>query len=639
MSMARIAKFKVPDVITVDFETKGIQRRPEYPPKPVGVSIIMPGERKSTYYAWGHPTKNNCTEKQGHAKVKEAWELARTKKIGLLFQNGKFDVDVAEVHCGVKRLDWSLYHDTMFLIFLSDPHAETYSLKPAAERILGMPPEEQDAVKEWVLAHKREISQKYGLAKDFTPSEWGAYICEAPGDLVGKYADGDTIRTLKLFKHLYPDVWARGMAESYDRERKLMPILMDNERAGMRIDVPGLERDIEQYRSARTTADNWLRKTLKAPDLNIDSDKDMAAALKRAGVVTDFVKTPTGQDSVSKKNLTADLFNDKRVFATFGYRNRLTTCLTMFMERWHSIGHRTGYINTTWNQVRQSRSSGNNGTRTGRPSTSDPNFLNLSKSWYDKNDGYVHPKHLKSLPELPLVRKYILPDPGGVFLHRDYNQQELRLLAHFENDKLMDAYNANPRMDVHQFVVDAVYEILGLKLERRAAKVVNFGLLYGMGLGKLSEDMDTDVETAKRIKKAQLSALPGLKALQDDINALAKGGQPIHTFGGREYYPEPSKIINGRLVDFIYKLLNYLIQGSAADFTKEAIIRYHDVRKDSRFLVTVYDEINISAPKGSVKREMKALREAMEGIPNVDVPMLTDGKSGLTWGDLAKYED
>jgi DNA polymerase-1 len=599
----------------------------------------MPGERKYTYYAWGHPTKNNCTEKQGHAKVKEAWELARTKKIGLLFQNGKFDVDVAEVHCGVKRLDWSLYHDTMFLIFLSDPHAETYSLKPAAERILGMPPEEQDAVKEWVLAHKREISQKYGLAKDFTPSEWGAYICEAPGDLVGKYADGDTIRTLKLFKHLYPDVWARGMAESYDRERKLMPILMDNERAGMRIDVPGLERDIEQYRSARTTADNWLRKTLKAPDLNIDSDKDMAAALKRAGVVTDFVKTPTGQDSVSKKNLTADLFNDKRVFATFGYRNRLTTCLTMFMERWHSIGHRTGYINTTWNQVRQSRSSGNNGTRTGRPSTSDPNFLNLSKSWYDKNDGYVHPKHLKSLPELPLVRKYILPDPGGVFLHRDYNQQELRLLAHFENDKLMDAYNANPRMDVHQFVVDAVYEILGLKLERRAAKVVNFGLLYGMGLGKLSEDMDTDVETAKRIKKAQLSALPGLKALQDDINALAKGGQPIHTFGGREYYPEPSKIINGRLVDFIYKLLNYLIQGSAADFTKEAIIRYHDVRKDSRFLVTVYDEINISAPKGSVKREMKALREAMEGIPNVDVPMLTDGKSGLTWGDLAKYED
>jgi DNA polymerase I-like protein with 3'-5' exonuclease and polymerase domains len=133
--------------------------------------------------------------------------------------------------------------------------------------------------------------------------------------------------------------------------------------------------------------------------------------------------------------------------------------------------------------------------------------------------------------------------------------------------------------------------------------------------------------------------LPGLKALQDDINALAKGGQPIHTFGGREYYPEPSKLINGRLVDFIYKLLNYLIQGSAADFTKEAIIRYHDVRKDSRFLVTVYDEINISAPKGSVKREMKALREAMEGIPNVDVPMLTDGKSGLTWGDLAKYED
>lgn len=637
--MGRIVKYKIPEVIVADFETAGIKRRPDYPPKPVGISLIMPGEKKSTYYGWGHPTKNNCTEAQGYAQVRKAWALARSKKIPLLFQNGKFDIDVAEVHCGVPRLDWSLYHDTMYLIFLHDPHAETYSLKPAAERILGMPPEEQDIVKEWVLAHRQEISSKYGLDKLFALSEWGAYICEAPGDIVGKYADGDTVRTLKLFNHLLPDIWARDMMQAYDRERRLMPILLENERQGMRVDRKTLGRDIEIYEVAKEKTDAALRKRLKTPGLNVDSDAEVATALKKSGIVTNFVLTPTGKDSVSKKNLTIDLFTDPEVFRMLGYRNRLTTCLSMFMRRWYLISAKTGYINTSWNQVRQSRAGGNNnGTRTGRPSTVEPNFLNLSKDWYDKGDGYEHPLKL-DVPKLPLVRQYILPDTGGVFLHRDYNQQELRLLAHFENNLLMEEYARNPRMDIHQFVADLIEQITGIKLSRRETKIINFGLLYGMGLGKLSDSLETDVLQTKRIKQGQMAALPGLKQLQADINALAKGGDPIRTFGGREYYPEPPRKIGGRLVDFIYKLLNYLIQGSAADVTKEAIIRHDEIKRESRFLVSVYDEINISAPKGAYKREMALLREAMEGIEGIDVPMLSDGKSGPNWGALASYKD
>jgi DNA polymerase-1 len=634
-----VAKVKVPEVIVIDAETKGIERRPDYPPKPVGVSIILPGE-KPVYYGWGHPTKNNCNEREGHAALAKAYALSKRHKLPMLFQNGKFDVDVFETHCGLAMPDWSMIHDTLYLIALHDPHAKTFSLKPASERILGMKPEEQDKVKGWVLSNKRAIEAKLGVT--FTPSEWGAYICEAPGDIVGKYANGDTIRTLKLFKKLWPIIHEQGMFEAYERERRLMPILLRNEREGMRVDISGLESESVMYRKQLNRVDDWLRKQLKSPGLNIDSDRDMAKALKSAGVVTDFVQTPSGQDSVSKKNLTPDMFNDRRIASAYGYRNRLTTCLTMFMERWLLIGQRTGTIHTNWNQVRQSSrggGSGNNGTRTGRPSTSDPNFLNLSKTWYDKNDGYVHPKHLRDLPELPLVRKFILPDHGHVFLHRDYNQQELRLLGHFEDDKLCRAYNEDPTMDIHQFVVDAVYEILGIKLERRAAKIVNFGLIYGMGLGKLAADMGVDVNTAKRIKNAQLTAIPGLKDLSEDIKASAKDGGYIKTWGGRIYYPEPPMHINGRLVDFIYKLLNYLIQGSAADVTKESIIRYDEARVESRFLVSVYDETNISAPKRAAKKEMAILREAMEGLGGVDVPMLSDGKIGPNWGTLEKFKD
>ena len=133
---------KLPAVTVIDFETRPIAPRPDYPPVPVGFSIQHPGERKSRYYAYGHPTKNNCNKGDAQRVLRLAW-----KSGALLFQNGKFDVDVAETHLGCPRLtDPLLMHDTMFLLFLSDPHAISLSLKPAAERILGMAPTEQQAV-------------------------------------------------------------------------------------------------------------------------------------------------------------------------------------------------------------------------------------------------------------------------------------------------------------------------------------------------------------------------------------------------------------------------------------------------------------------------------------------------------------
>src|SRR5690606_23750968 len=103
---------------------------------------------------------------------------------------------------------WHLIHDTHFLLFLADPHAKSFSLKPAAEKYLGMPPEEQEAVRDWVVDH--------GIVKK-NDTKWGAFISKAPGKLVGRYADGDVIRTRKLFDLLYHEVVVeRGMGEAYD---------------------------------------------------------------------------------------------------------------------------------------------------------------------------------------------------------------------------------------------------------------------------------------------------------------------------------------------------------------------------------------------------------------------------------------
>lgn len=610
--------------IVIDFETGSIESRPAYPPIPVGFSILNPGERKSAYYGWGHPIGNNTTKATATRVLKDAFK----SKSPLLFHNAKFDLDVAETHLGMPRVDWRRVHDTMLLLFLQNPHARTLSLKPASEALLGMKPVEQEAVRDWLVEHK------IVRAND---KSWGAHISKAPGGLVGTYADGDTQRTKKLFDFLMPEISKRGMLPAYDRERELMLILLDNERVGVNVDLKQLREDTATYASSIVTVDNWLRKRLKSKDLNVDSDKDLAEALDNAGAVLEWTLTESGQRSVSKANLTVSQFRDKKIAYALGYRNRLSTCVGTFMKPWLLTAEASnGVIYTNWNQVRQANEGGYAGARTGRMS-SNPNFQNIPKSFEDKDDGYTHPAHI-DVPPLPLLRRYILPDKGGVLCHRDYNQQELRILAHFEDDSLCKAYNENPRLDVHDFVHDAIKDLIGLDLERRSVKIFNFGMIYGMGLGKLATGVGSTVEDAKRIKNAQLTAIPGLKALSKSISERGRAGKAIKTWGGREYFTEPPRIIDGRTQTFEYKLLNYLIQGSAADCTKQAIINYNAIKKNGRFLITVHDELNMSAPKALVKEEMAIMREAMQAV-QFDVPMLSDGKTGKSWGALVKYKE
>lgn len=621
---------KVDQAIGVDFETHAIENRPAYPPEPVGVSIKYPSEKKSRYYAWGHPTGNNTSKAEAAQILRAVWKSDLPK----VFHNAKFDLEVANVHMGLPVLPWEEVHDTMFLLFLNDPHALSLALKPAAKQHLGMAPEERDTVREWLIDH--------GVVKK-NDGKWGAHISKAPGDLVGKYANGDVIRTVKLYDKIYPKVLKEGMGEAYNRERRLLPIFMESERQGLRVDLQALESDIKIYTKAMNSVEGWLIRRLSAPSsINFDSDEEVGELLDKNGIVGDWVMTKTGKRSVSKKNMTHDKFNDKRVFYALGYRNRLRTCLSMFMVPWFDKGSATGgYIHPNWNQVRQPKGGDDTqGTRTGRPSCTDPNLLNVSKSFYDRGDAYEHPRHIKTLPELPLIRRYALPDKGHQWCHRDYNQQELRILAHFEDGAILDAYKSNPDLDVHSFVQSEIKRLMNKDIDRSSVKTMNFGKLYGQGLGSLAEKLQTTVEEVKSIRDSQNKALPGLKDMEDRIKSLSKAGEPIVTWGGRVYYVEPPKYVEkfGREMTFEYKLLNYLVQGSAADATKEAIIRYNEAKKDSRFLVTVYDEINISAPKSAVKKEMKILKECMEGL-DFDVLMKSDGKVGPNWGSLTKYKE
>lgn len=628
-----------PKPVTLDFETLGIEGRPKYPPAPVGVSIKYPG-KKAKYFAWGHPTGNNCCYSEAKAELAKAYE----HKDGVLFQNGKFDADVAEVHFGLPIPSWDRIHDTLFLLFLDDPHQIELGLKPAAARLLDMPAEERDAVGEWLIENQPVPGVKISKSRS-SEHYFGRYIAYAPGDLVGKYANGDVDRTEGIFNLLWKKTVDRGMLVAYDRERRLMPILLEMERQGLQMDHKRLSSDVAMYNQWRDTINAWIVKTLKADaSINLDSGEQLVNAMVAAGKADpDLIpRTPTGKFQTNKEALLHGV-TDKVLLAVLKYRTQLNTCLNTFMQPWLATADASGgLIFTTWNQTKTPSGDSNVGTRTGRLSST-PNFQNIPKEFQPIFHHEAPEKKLpkcpwKDLPPLPKVRSYITPFVGEVFIDRDYSQQEPRILAHFDGGALMEKYLENPWIDFHDYA-KAELEKMGKFYERKPVKNTNLGLIYGMGVGKLAAKNDMTVEESGELKKAILQLYPGLKEMYKDMKIRAKSKQPIRTWGGREYYCEEPKLVDGRIREFDYKLVNVLIQGSAADCTKEAIIRYHAAKHPSaRIVLNVHDQVTASVPKKIYKAEMEVLRRTMESV-EFDVPILSEGSvSDTNWDELRDYD-
>ncbi len=614
-------------VITVDFETHAIAPRPYYPPDPVGVAIKWPG-RVGKYFAFGHPTENTHSEDEAIAALAEAYD----SDFDLVFHNAKFDVAVANERWGFPIPPWQRVHDTMFLLFLDDPYSPSLALKPSAQRYLGMAPDERDAVRDWLIAHKDFVREQTGEL--VTEKNFSKFIAYAPGKLVGKYAVGDVDRTEKLFNLLYKKIKDRGMGGSYDTERELMPILLINEQEGMRVDLKALSADLKMYEGMLLRADDWIYKKLGIPGgFNIDSGDQLADALEGAGVVTEFDLTATGKRSTAKDTLTIDRFHDIKVYRMLTYRSKLAYSLSTFMRPWFNTASLTkGTIHTNWNQVMRQGA----GAITGRLSSS-PNFQNITKNIEEKANAYQHPSFAKWAPELPSLRHYILPDRGQKFGHRDFSQQELRILAHFEDADLRRAYEADANLDVHTLVQGLLADA-GKPLERPAVKGFNFGILYGMGATGLSRRLGVTMSEARELIRTWNAVMPGVAQLVEDIKQTVREGEFIRTWGGRQYGMPPPNTMYGEPRDRDYVLLNYLIQGSGADATKRALIEFHKAKRESRILVNVHDEINFSCPAGAMKQEQAILRKCIEGL-EFDVPMLSDGKAGPNWGDTKKFKD
>jgi DNA polymerase I-like protein with 3'-5' exonuclease and polymerase domains len=590
-------------MITIDFETFPIEPRPDYPPDPVGVAIQRKGGGRGKYLAWGHPSGNNTTKAKAVRELRQYWRGSEP----LLFHNAPFDIAVAEERLGLRQPPWHRIHDTLSLLFLNDPRAPDYHLKESAERILGRRPAQRDLLSEWILKHQPVPGLRITPKTAGLPAKFVAYV---PGTIAAAYAIGDVSRTLHIFNKLYSVIKANDMTEPYDRERRLLPAILKNERRGVRVNQRLLKRDVDLYSHWLERLHHWLEKKLDMPEFK--TGEALAKALVDAGYATceDLGQTPKGKLKSSRDAVERAVTN-RQMIAALSYRGQLQTYLGTFMRPWLSMAERSGgLIYTSWASHR--RDSGT-GAKTGRLASS-PNFQNVPnpdriKTYFGKGCPRIP---MRDLPPLPSVRQYVVPlEKDWILFDRDYNQQELRILAHFAEGRLLNDYQEDPWLDLHDHVRNLVNLALGTNYPRKPIKNMNFGLIY-----------------------------PGIKTLYQIVKERAANDEPIRTLGGRLYYVEPAKFIEGRMRSYDWKLVNVLIQGSAADATKEAWARYHEAGYDdeSPLLLTVHDELLGSSHRDLLYPSQERLRQVMESV-ECDVPLLSDGTwSARNWAELKKFD-
>ena len=570
----------VSKIITIDYETTAIQNRPDYPPTPVGVAILKDGEAK--YWAWGHTEGNNCTFEEGKAALAEA--LA-SPGYEFLAHNLMFEAAITEEKMGL-AIDWPKWHDSMVLAFLNNAHGEL-SLKPLAHKLLNIPPEEQDAVHDWLLAK--------GIVRK-AQKDWGAYISKAPADIVGPYAIGDVVRTEKIFEVLHTE----SVQQPYRREMALMPHIYKMEKRGVRVDITKLHTDIQHYMQVL----NWLDASIKSivGEVDIDSGEALADAIEAKGLAgKGFALTEKGNRSVAKDSI-IEAISDPTLLGHILCRRAIATTVRTFLMPWYEQAKISGRMYVRWNQV---RNYSDTGARTGRISSS-PNLQAIPVEW-EGLKAQLAKLEYETAFALPSVRSYIIPDDGNIFVARDYSAQELRLLAHFAGGGLLSVLQKEPEADIHMIAANIA------QITRKVAKTLGFAVLYGAGVAKIAESLGVSVAEATAIKAQYLKALPEIKEMQRELTRRGDSGSYLTTLGGRRYYAETPKVINGRLQTYSFKLTNYLIQGSAADQSKQALIDYAANTKHGQIVLSVHDEIVIECPIEHQDEEAALLAQAMNG--------------------------
>jgi DNA polymerase-1 len=439
---------------------------------------------------------------------------------------------------------------------------------------------------------------------------------QVPVDRASEYSAEDADVTLRLHKVLWPQLQAVPALERvYEEiEQPLVPVLLRMEHAGVLID-----RELMKAQS-REIAAQLLELVGSAHkeagfEFNIDSPKQLQQILFEKLQIPVLRKTPTGQPSTAEDVLEELAVAHALPRIVLDYRALAKLKSTYTDKLPEQINERTGRIHTSYHQAV---------AQTGRLSSQDPNLQNIP---IRRAEGRR-------------IRQAFIAPPGYVLVAADYSQIELRIMAHLSEDAALLSAFAEDR-DVHEATAA---EVFGVPLtavdadQRRLAKTVNFGLIYGMSAFGLARQLGIDRGTAQRYVDTYFARFPGVKRYMDTTRVIARERGFVETVFGRRLYLPDIRSGNKQLQQYSERsAINAPMQGTAADIIKRAMIEVDAwcQREDvpARIIMQVHDELVLEVREDSVASVTAALHERMDRAAELKVPLKIEVGVGANWDE------
>ena len=587
--------------ISIDLETKdpdlktmgsgSITGRSEI----VGIALAVEGW--SGYYPIAHEGGGNLDKKKVMDYFRTILNYPSTK----IFHNAMYDV--CFIRAAGLKINGRIV-DTMIAGSLVDENRFRYDLGSMGRDYVGK------GKNEAVLAETAAI--------------WGvdakSEMYKLPAIYVGEYAERDAELTLDLWQQMKQEIQHQDIEAIFNLETELFPCLVDMRFLGVRVNVEGAN---QLKHKLLTEEKECLQKVKKETgvDTQIWAARSIAQVFQKLNLPFDRTEK-TNSPSFTKNFLKN---HPHPIVKHIARAREINKAHTTFIDTILKHEHK-GRIHAEINQLRSDQG----GTVTGRFSYNNPNLQQI-------------PARNKELG--PLIRSLFIPEEGcqwGVF---DYSQQEPRLVVHYASlqkmyavNDVLDAYQ-DGNADFHQIVAEMA------QIPREQAKTINLGLFYGMGKNKLQAELGVSKEKANDLFRQYHSRVPFVKQLMDSVMARAQDRGKVRTllgrlcrfhlwepnqFGIHKPLPHDAALAEhgpGIRRAFTYKALNKLIQGSAADMTKKAMINLH--KEGITPHIQVHDELDISVDNNADK-----IKDIMESAVELEVPNKVDYESGLNWGTI-----
>ena len=564
----------------------------------VGIAVAVPGRK--FYFPIAHGSGPNMDRKRTLNWFQDVLDSDAIK----IFHNAMYDV------CWIKSMGLGINGqivDTMIAASLIDENRFRFDLNSLSWDYLGHGKNESALNEE---AKSRGLDPK-------------ADMWQLPAMYVGSYAEKDAELTLELWQIFKKELLHQDVESIFELETDLFPCLVDMRFLGVRVDV---ERAHKLKQALTIQEDNLLQqiKIETGVDVQLMAARSVAKVFDKLGLP--YERTAKSQAPSFTKNFISN--HEHPVVRMIAQAREVNKAHTTFIDTIIKHEHK-GRIHADINQIR----SDNGGTVTGRFSYSNPNLQQL-------------PARNKDLG--PMIRSIFIPEKGHRWGSFDYSQQEPRLVVHYAalhkfpsvND-VIENYENDTSTDFHQVVADMA------KIPRSQAKVINLGLFYGMGKAKLQAELGVSKDKAAELFDQYHAKVPFVKQLMNSASNRAQERGQIRTLLGRLcrfHLWEPSQFGMHKALPheealqehgpgirraYTYKALNKLIQGSAADMTKKAML---DLYKNGIIAhVQIHDELCISVKD---QEQANKIVEIMQDAVTLEVPNKVDCELANNWGDI-----